>query len=158
ALVKQGHGGFLRQAMLLDFEQGTATKLTDAPVDYGNLLALGNPVWVSSREVVLVGAPESLVGVSDVERARRAAGLSVLSLDPVSRTTKRIAFLPRRFVKVSEVQWDASRRLLRFRGQDESGSALPFECFHRNSEGWERQASCSPETAGENARGLSARW
>lgn len=153
--IKRGHGGILRQLMLLDFRRGTASKLTEAPIEYGNVLIAGNPVWIDGgRELVVVGACESLVGVGPQERARRAAAQSVLGIDPVSGATRRLASLPADFAEATEVHWDPAHRVLRFRGKDASGRALPFECLHERDQSWRRQEGCHAPDAGDSREPL----
>jgi hypothetical protein len=105
AEVQNGVG----RLMLVNLQTGSTAPLLDTPYSE----PAGKTIWIlNGSRVVLAGAAESLTGVQESERAKRARRWAILSVDPVTRNVDTIAPLDPSVRRVGEVTWNEQAKSL----------------------------------------------
>lgn len=115
-------------------------------VEVGPYLFDAAPIWVSNTEVVFPGIRQDLGSSAGKERASRRSRLAVLSYDPLSKATKRLAWLPEKAKRVEAARWNARSRNFSIDARDVEERRFPV-AFREWRGGW-INGTFEPVTAG----------
>ncbi|MDB5581683.1 MAG: hypothetical protein JWR80_6859 [Bradyrhizobium sp.] len=140
--LKTAGAGTALRPVLIDLKLGTQTLLTDAPWP----TSAQPPLWIDGgRRMILVGAVQSVdSAASQGEADQRSSHLAVLSVDPRTLATDRIAFLDDRADRVTAVRWHQDIGSLEVEARDSTGSRVGPEIFARVNGHWTRGKPLPP--------------
>ncbi len=105
--------GYAHQYMLLDVRADEIRPLSSAP--FLRFSHPFSPIWIDGGErVLLIGAVEPLVDISETERKKRASRLGVITVDPRTGETEMVFELDnKRHRRVANVEWNQSDQILK---------------------------------------------
>jgi hypothetical protein len=128
--MTNGDSGYRLTVALLDFNEGTSRRLSDAPWRYTQPA----PLWLDGgRRLIVVNALESLGGVDAKTRTLRATTQAILLVDPESGKSERIAKLD---FTVSSARWDEKAQTLSVVEQASAGTPPRAMSYRRVGNRW----------------------
>jgi hypothetical protein len=86
--------------------------------------------------VLIAGALESLVNVSQQERDERVGHYSVVAIDPITKSVEHIAFMSSNILRLIDTSWDQDSETLRVTSVDASNNRLPAFVARRSGARW----------------------
>ena len=130
--------GYAHQYMLLDVRSDEIRPLSSAP--FLRFSQPFSPIWIDGGErVLLLGAVEPLVDVSETERKTRASRLGVIAVDPRTGETEFAFELDnKRYRRVANAEWNQSDRILKVDLIGRDGSPDLTLALQASAKGWTR--------------------